>query len=194
LGYIYENTKLTDISESLKDSIYYQEGERTKSSFVPAIRYDNTDDYYLPRRGMNLSLSTEYAGVGGDVKFTRYSFVGKFYKGLEDVIDYDLILRARIKAITIKDRSDADKPLPLNEKLYLGGYSSLRGFKAGTLAPRDSAGSLIGAKKMASFTLEASIPLVKSMGLRAKAFYDYGTTGNDTFKEIHRNSVGLGLE
>ena len=190
MGYVYESTELTDISESLKDSPYYQEGKQVKSSLIPAINYNNTDDFYLPRRGMNLNFSVEYAGVGGDVKFTRYSFVGKFYKGLEDEIDYDLILRAKVKVSKIKDRGD----LPLNEKLYLGGYGTVRGFKSGTLSPKDSAGSLIGAKNLASGTLEASIPLIKSMGLRFKTFYDYGTTGEDSFSEIHRSSVGAALE
>jgi len=190
LGYIYENTELSNVSDSLKDSPYYQEGKQVKSSIVPSIRYDNTDDFYLPRRGMNLNLSTEFAGVGGDVKFTRYSFVGKFYKGLEDEIDYDLIVRTRLKYSIIKDRGN----LPLNEKLYLGGFGTVRGFKSGTLAPRDADGSLIGAKELAAATVEFSIPLVKSMNLRGKAFYDYGTTGNDSISEIHRSSVGVGLE
>ncbi len=190
LGYIYESTELTNLSESLQDSPYYEEGKQIKSSLVPAISYDNTDDYYLPRRGVNLNLSMEYAGVGGDVKFTRYTFVGKAYKGLEDEIDYDLILRAKVKLSTITDRGD----LPLNEKLYLGGYGSVRGFRSGTLSPKDSEGALIGAKKLASFTVEASIPLVKSMNLRFKTFYDYGMTGNSSFNEIHRSSVGAGLE
>jgi len=190
LGYVYEDTELTDISESLEDSPYYQEGRQVKSSLIPSISYNNTDDFYLPRRGMSLSFSTEFAGIGGDVKFTRYSFLGKFYKGLEDEIDYDLILRAKVKVSTIEDRGD----LPLNEKLYLGGYGTVRGFKSGTLAPRDSDDSLIGAKNLASGSVEASIPLVKSMGLRFKAFYDYGTTGEDSFNEIHRSSIGAALE
>jgi outer membrane protein insertion porin family len=190
LGYIYENTELTNVSDSLKNSPYYQEDKQLKSSLVPAISYDDTDDFYLPRRGMHLNFSTEYAGVGGDIKFTRYSFTGKVYKGLEDEIDYDLILRAKVKISKIKDRGN----LPLNEKLYLGGYGTVRGFKSGTLSPKDSGNSLIGAKYMAAGTVEASIPLVNSMGLRLKTFYDYGTTGNESFSKIHRSSIGIGLE
>ncbi len=190
LGYVYEKTKLTNLSDSLKDSPYYVEGTQVKSAIVPAIRFNNTDDFYLPRRGMDLSLSMEYAGVGGDMKFTKYSFVGKFFKGLEDELDYDLILRGRVSVTVIKDRGD----LPINEKLYLGGYGTVRGFKSGTLSPKDSSGSLIGAKKMAAATIEASIPLVKSMNLRFKTFYDYGMTGEDSFNEIKRSSVGAALE
>ena len=190
LGYVYEKTKLSNLSDSLKSSPYYVEGTQTKSAIVPSIRFNNTDDFYLPRRGVDLSLSMEYAGIGGDMKFTKYSFVGKVYKGLEDEIDYDLILRGKVKVSLINDRGN----LPINEKLYLGGYGSVRGFKSGTLSPKDSSGSLIGAKKMASATVEASIPLVKSMNLRFKVFYDYGVTGEDKFNEIKRSSVGAALE
>ncbi len=190
LGYIYEDTELKNLSESLKNSPYYYEGSQTKSSFVPSLTFNNTDDFYLPRRGIYSNFSIEYAGVGGDVKFTRFSFISKFYKGLEDEIDYDLILRAKARVSLIHDRGN----LPLNEKLYLGGYDTVRGFKSGTLSPRDSSGSLIGAKKLASFTVEASIPLAKQMGLRLKTFFDHGMTGDNSFNDIHRSSVGISIE
>jgi len=190
LGYIYESTKLTNLSASLKSSPYYHEGKSVKSSLVPAISYNNTDDYYLPRRGVMLNLSAEFAGVGGDEKFTRYSFSGKYFHGFKDQIDYDLIARARVRVSVIEDRGN----LPLNEKLYLGGFSTVRGFKSGTLSPTDASGSLIGAKRLAAGSLELSIPLVKSMGLRFKTFVDYGATGEDKFNTISRTSVGAGLE
>jgi len=60
--------------------------------------------------------------------------------------------------------------------------------------PKDSSGSLIGAKKLATATIEASIPLVKSMNLRFKTFFDYGMTGENSFSDIKRKSVGAALE
>ncbi len=190
LTYAYERTSLTDVSESLKDSPYYQEGTTIKSSLIPAVSYDNTDDYYLPRSGLSLRLSSEYAGVGGDVKFIRNTASVKYYFGLEEWLDYDLILRFKLKASIINDRGN----LPLNEKLYLGGMGTVRGFKYGTLAPKNDSGALIGAKKMAAGTFEMSIPLVESVGMRLMAFYDYGTTGEDRWGDIHRSSVGCGIE
>ena len=188
LGYIYEKTKLTNVDSSLINDPRYQ--DYTKSSIVPAIRYDNTDDFYLPRRGVDLSLSAEYAGVGGDVKFTKYSFVGKFYKGLMDELDYDLILRGRVKVTTIKERGY----VPINEKLYLGGFGTVRGYQAGSLSPKNSNDIYVGATKLAAFTIEASIPLVKSMNLRFKTFFDYGMTGDSSYSQIKRKSIGAALE
>ncbi len=190
LTYAYERTTLSDVSESLQNSPYYQEGTTTKSSLIPAISYDNTDDYYLPRSGVHIVLSSEYAGVGGDVKFLRNTFMLKYYYGLEDWIDYDLILRLKLRASQINDRGN----LPLNEKLYMGGMGSVRGFKYGTLSPKNDAGALIGAKKMAVGSIEASIPFITSIGMRLMAFVDYGTTGEERWSEIHRYSVGGGIE
>ncbi len=190
LTYLYEDVELRNVSDSLKDSIYYREGRVIKSALAPAISYDNTDDYYLPRSGVNITAGFEYAGIGGDADFIRNSLTAKYYYGFNDLIDYDLIVRLKSRVSTIKDNGN----LPLNEKLYLGGVGTVRGFKSGTLAPKDEKNSLIGAKKMAAASIELSFPLIESVQLRLLTFYDYGITGDDKFNDIHRSSVGAGLE
>jgi outer membrane protein insertion porin family len=191
LTYLYEDVELSDVNETLQaNNIFYREGRTIKSSILPSISYDNTDDYYLPRSGINITAGFEYAGVGGDAEFLRNSLSFKYYYGLDDLIDYDLILRLKGRVSSINDRGY----LPLNEKLYLGGMGSVRGFKSGTLAPRNDAGALIGAKKMASGSVEVSLPLVESIQMRLMGFYDYGMTGDDKFNDIHRSSVGVGVE
>ena len=190
LTYLYEDIELTDVSESLQDSIYYKEGRIIKSALAPSFSYDNTDDYYLPRSGMSLSAGFEYAGFNGDAKFLRNTLSAKFYYGLDDLIDYDLILRLKGRVSTVDDRGN----LPLNEKLYLGGMGTVRGFKSGTLSPRNDEDALIGAKKMAAGSIELSLPLIESVQMRILSFYDYGMTGDDKFNDIHRSSVGAGIE
>jgi len=190
LTYLYEDTELSDVSDSLQNTIYYQPGRIVKSSLIPALSFDNTDDYYLPRSGMNLTGSVEYAGVGGDAKFIRTSVGAKFYFGLQESLDYDLIIRLKAKASQINDRGN----LPLNEKLYLGGMGTVRGFKYGTLSPRNDVGALVGANKLAAFSLELSFPLVETVQMRLLTFLDYGMTGDDSFNEIHRYSTGIGIE
>jgi outer membrane protein insertion porin family len=190
LGYQYVDSELSDVSDSLKNNIYYQEGRYTKSSFMPSITYDNTDDYYIPRHGIHLGYSMEYAGAGGDTKFVSNTVSAKYYYGLEDTIDYDMIFRLKGRISSINEKG----VLPLNEKLYLGGIGTIRGFKYGELSPKTATGDLLGATKMATASFEVSIPLVESMQLRAVGFYDYGTTGENNWDEIHRSSVGLGIE
>ncbi len=190
LGYQYVDSELSDVADSLKNNVYYQEGRYTKSSIMPSITYDNTDDYYVPRHGMNLGWNLEYAGAGGDTKFLSNTLSAKYYYGFQDIIDYDLILRFKARASVINDKGS----LPLNEKLYLGGIGTVRGYKYGQLSPKTATGDLLGAKNMAAASLEASIPLVESMQLRMVGFYDYGTTGEDNWDDIHRSSAGIGVE
>lgn len=191
LTYLYEDVELTDVNETLQENnILYKEGRTVKSSLIPAISYDNTDDYYLPRKGVSLSSSFEYAGVGGEAKFLKTSLSAKYYYGFYDLIDYDLIIRLKARINHIKDKGN----LPLNEKLYLGGMGSVRGFRSGSLAPKNSDDILIGANKLAAASIELSIPLIESAQLRIFSFYDYGMTGDKNFDEIKRSSTGVGLE
>ena len=190
LTYLYEDTELTDVNESLRNDIFYQEGRFKKSSLLPSITYDNTDDYYIPRSGIHMGYSVEYAGIGGDSKFLKHNAVLKYYHGFEDEFDYDLILRAKLRVSYMQDKGF----IPLNEKFYMGGYGTVRGYKYGWLSPKDEKGNLKGAKKMATASVELSIPLVKKMGLRGVAFYDLGETGEDKFTDIKRSSYGAGIE
>ncbi len=191
LTYLYEDVELTDVNETLQEeNILYTEGRTIKSSLIPSISYDNTDDYYLPRKGISLSSSFEYAGVGGEAKFLKTSLQAKYYYGFKELIDYDLIVRVKARVNHIKDRGN----LPLNEKLYLGGIGSVRGFRSGSLAPKNDNGVLIGANKLAAASVELSIPLIESAQLRIFSFYDYGMTGDKNFNEIKRSSTGVGFE
>ncbi len=191
LTYLYEDVELKDVNETLQaNNIFYREGRTIKSAILPSITYDNTDDFYLPRSGINITAGVEYAGVGGDAEFLRSSLSVKYYHGISNLVDYDLIFRLKARVSNIQDKGF----LPLNEKLYLGGMGTVRGFKSGTLAPRNDSGALIGAKKMASGSFEISLPLIESVQMRLMSFYDYGMTGDNKFDEIHRSSVGVGLE
>jgi len=185
--YAYESNELSDVTF---DSIYFQQGSYTKSALTPALSFDNTDDYYIPRHGFKLSASIEYAGVGGDEQYTKFYTKGAIYQGLEDWIDYDLILRAKAKVGYIIDQGY----LPVFEKFYLGGMSSLRGYETASIAPKDNKGRLIGGKQMFSTSLEASIPLIKDMKMRLTFFIDFGGIGEDSFTEITRTGTGAALE
>ncbi len=187
LTYAYENNKMTDVNY---DNYYFLPGRYTKSSLIPALTFDNTDDYYVPRHGVAASASLEYAGVGGDEKFVKTYLRAGYYYGLEDLIDYDLILRAKGRIGYVYDRGY----LPIFEKFYLGGISTLRGYQSSSLAPKDSQGRLIGGKKMFSTSLEASIPLLKASNMRLTFFLDYGGIGDSKFTEITRMGTGAAIE
>ena len=188
LTYAYEQNELTDVNY---DNVYFQEGKYTKSALIPALSFDNTDDYYIPRHGIAAYASMEYAGIGGDEKYIKSYLKAAYYYGLEDMIDYDLILRLKGRVGYIYDNGY----LPVFEKFYLGGLRSLRGYQTASLSPKDEEGRLIGGKYMFSTSLEASIPMMSNNpNMRLTFFIDYGGVGEESFSEITRSGAGMALE
>ncbi|RUM72845.1 MAG: outer membrane protein assembly factor BamA, partial [Sulfurovum sp.] len=180
-----------------------------KSSFYTSLSYDNTDDFYIPREGVIAAVNFEFANLSGhlsDEELKKYpngygTYVktsGKLglYYGLEDWIDYDLILRFKARVTSIS--SGEGKKIPVGEKLAMGGIGSVRGYDPYSIYPRmtDENGKLleIRGKNRASGTIEASIPLSQAARMRLAAFYDYGMIGEDSFSEIQRSSAGVMVE
>ncbi|MBP6497055.1 MAG: outer membrane protein assembly factor BamA [Campylobacteraceae bacterium] len=195
LGYNLQQTKLSELATELgafKNKDWTDE-KTLKSSIIPGISFNNTDDYYLPRTGMMASTSLEIAGLGGDEKFM--SSVSKFstYYGLRDWLDYDLILRykAQFKYLMI---NDSDEKYSFGEKFYMGGVRTIRGYESNSLAPKiPGTNVLIGGNTMFANSIEMSFPLIERMKMRGTIFFDYGMIGEDGL-DIKRGGTGVALE
>jgi len=188
LRYNLESSQLSNISDTLNPNLYTT--DRTlKSAITPGISFNNTDDYYLPRHGMSASLSMEYAGVGGDEKFLKTRGKFAYFYGLEDKIDYDLILRYRASFNYIIDNGY----LPIAEKAYMGGIGTVRGYASRSISPENSSGDLLGGKMMFANSVEMSFPLIERLKLRGALFFDYGMIGEDNL-DITRAGTGITLE
>ena len=199
-GYSKNKSTLVDNSSSLTATPTYDYGlfspedaNYEKSIFTLGLNYDSTDDFYVPREGFIVGGSLGYAGVGGDQKYLEGQFKFGAYYGLEDIIDYDLILRYKLRGTILKDQGRIAKP----ERLYMGGIGSVRGFEPYTLSPHtDSNGTrtFIGGKQRLTNTVEASIPLSKAAKMRLAFFYDYGMIGDSKLNEITKEGYGVALE
>ncbi|MDR1614504.1 MAG: outer membrane protein assembly factor BamA [Campylobacteraceae bacterium] len=193
LRYTYEKSELSDISAALKHDINKDTSgylaEALKSSITPSISFNNTDDYYLPRRGVSASTAFEFAGLGGEQEFMKSTTRLAAFYGLEDTIGYDLILRYKAQLGWIDEKGY----LPYNEKLYLGGVSSLRGFESNSISPKNDSGALTGGKISFLNSVEISFPMVERIKMRGALFFDYGMIGDKSFDE-KRASTGALLE
>lgn len=191
LGYIIEQSKLSEVSATI-DKTTYTTDRTLKSSVVPSISFNNTDDFYLPRSGIAAGTSLEIAGLGGDEKFMSSGTKFATYYGLNDLIDYDLILRykAQFKYLAI---NDADEKYSYGEKYYMGGIRTIRGYESNSLSPKNTSGDLIGGNIMFANSVEASFPLVERMKMRGALFFDYGMIGQDNL-DIKRAGTGVALE
>jgi outer membrane protein insertion porin family len=224
IGYIDNQSEINPDSpnySSLIESLLYNDKYQKLSGFA-SVKFDNTDDYYTPREGYIFMLNGEFASLDGDDynpqtypggygNFTKFSARFGAYYGLEDMIDYDLILRFKARG-TIINKDDMEK-LPVAERLFMGGIGSVRGYQPYTIAPAihypDGSVDRIGGTYRASASFEASIPLSEAAKMRLAFFYDVGVIGSSderytipntdivktaTFDDITRSSVGAVLE
>ncbi|MDR2905986.1 MAG: outer membrane protein assembly factor BamA [Helicobacteraceae bacterium] len=191
-------------NEYLNPSQFYVNGETAKLSLTPFVNYDSTDDYYLPREGATFSQSLEFAGFGADEEYTRSSTSLGVYKGFEEYLEYDLILRYRARFQIVQANIDDVKTYPIGSRLFLGGTRSVRGYQSGTIAPYqyNSDGTIakdgdtplyIGGKRAFNNSAELSIPLIPESNMRLTTFFDYGAIGVDDLS-MARKSWGWALE
>jgi len=149
----------------------YPLGTTTTSSVFGSITRNTTDYRLDPTTGMINSLAAEYAGLGGDNKYARYTGDTTWFHPLYKKLIFSTKL-------TLGYIQDVGKPVPIDEKFYLGGIFSLRGYKARTVSPIDpdmSNGIVYrGGNKEAFGNLELTFPLLQEVGVKGVAFFDYG--------------------
>ncbi|HIQ47368.1 MAG TPA: outer membrane protein assembly factor BamA [Sulfurovum sp.] len=215
LGYT-DNQSTINTNTTIINSFLYND-QYSKTSAYASVSFDNTDDFFVPRSGMKAIANFEYGSLSGEDSFgIPYTDIikgsGKFgaYYGLDDWIDYDLILRFKARATYINKQDD--KKLPTAEKLFMGGMGSVRGYNPYSLAPyyledpaNPNSRRLVGGTNRASTSVEASVPLSEAAKMRLAFFYDYGTISADgaivngqyqelKYGTVTRSSTGVVLE
>lgn len=193
LAYGYsENQYSEDINTTLVDTFYFE--NYSKSSATLSLKFDNTDDYYVPREGVYIKETIERAGLGGDADFIKARTRFGKYNGLKDYIGADIIFRYKARLELLKDMGYS----PIGEKFYLGGIGSVRGYEAYSLAPTvlDDNGEVrrIGGTKAFTNSVELSFPLIEKAKMRLVTYVDWGLIGSDDITEISRGGYGAGIE
>jgi len=213
VGYVDNQSSFNDNNSTINDfytSFLYND-QYSKGSFFTSLSFDNTDDFYNAREGFRAVVNFEYAQLDGvyddnttgiiekveyDDFFKTSARFGAYY-GLEDWIDYDLILRFKARATHIS--RDETKKMPIGEKLFMGGIGSVRGFNPYSLSPyyTDASGYryLIGGGTSSySGSVEASIPLSEAAKMRLAFFYDYGYISHDIDSFITSDGTAVTLD
>ena len=190
LAYNYEISDISNIEDDASFQIKELEGEFSKSSVKTGLQYDSRDKIFNPTQGMDHSLSVEYAGLGGDIAFTKYLAETGFYVPLL----WGTVGFLHGKAGYVSQNSDGI--LPDYYKFYLGGINSMRGFEWQGISLKDRDGADIGGEKFVQFNFELLIPIFKKAGLMGVVFYDtgnvYSKDDNINFGDL-RESAGFGF-
>ena len=174
----------------------YPLGTTTTSSVFSSITHNNTDYRMDPSTGMINSFSVEYAGLGGDNKFARFTTDHTLFHPV-----YKKLIAST--KLTLGYVGEIGQPVPIDEKFYLGGIYSLRGYRARTVSPTkiqpivdryinqaDEQVYLGGTKEIFG-NVELTLPLLADAGLKGVVFFDYGNSFN-TFDTLLM-SYGWGI-
>ncbi len=191
LGYGFASTSFPYVSSdaNLTDE---QTEEYVKSSISMGLSFNNTDDFYVPRSGLKVSNSLEIAGLGGTAQYVKDSMSFAAFNGLDELIGFDAIIRFKTQVRWIQNHGF----VPLDQHFFMGGLGTVRGFEQYSIPNYTSGTSTRSfyAQKMATTSLELSLPLVTDARLRFAFFADYGWTGETEFDQEERGSYGGQIE
>ncbi|MBP1729133.1 MAG: surface antigen, partial [Deltaproteobacteria bacterium] len=133
LLYKYETVDISNESLALQETIRLNPNlvtvhDGTTSSVTASISRNTTDYRLDPTSGMTNSLSVEFAGLGGTSHFLRYIAQSAQFVP----VGFGTVFMIRG---TFGNIQEIGKAIPTDEKFYLGGINTLRGYKSRTVSP-----------------------------------------------------------
>jgi len=186
--YKLEKVHFFNVSESASTYIKALEGNRLTSALSLALSMDTRDDYYAPSRGQRHTLFMQNAGgiLGGDNYFVKVQGETNWYFPMP----LKTVLNLHGKAGIIAPYGG--KEVPINEKFFVGGLQTLRGFEYGMAGPIDENKEPLGSKKMLAIGADWIFPLASEIGLRGALFWDIGK-GFDKYGDLFPLRTGMGV-
>ncbi len=154
LEYSIKKDELSGASGSASAFIKEQLGKYITSAIGQSFTYDRLDSKIIPKNGYVITLSQEFAGVGGNTKYLKHDIDGKYFKSFFEN-KYTLKLAANAGEI----HGIGGKKVRISDRFNLGDYS-LRGFASGGIGPRDKVSNeALGGQKYYSLSSELNFPL-----------------------------------
>lgn len=153
------------------------------------LERDTADDIFFPSRGTRSALLLERTGgfFGGNVHFLRAALDGSLYHRLWR----SLLAAGRVRAGALKPTGRTVE-IPVYERFFTGGASSVRGYRERHIGPFNALGSPLGGDIQLGASAELRLPLF--WRFTAAAFVDGGQVGQRlNFVEPSRWKWGSGL-
>jgi outer membrane protein insertion porin family len=189
MSYSLEVAKVKDINEVflnpeviqrnpfLADALLIGEGgKRTISQVTPSLVHNTIDNPIFPNSGKRFTVSSDFAGIGGDVNFLKPRVEAVWWKPTGRKLTFGV--RGEFDFIQPYGSTTSEN-LPIFERLFTGGEYSIRGYDIRSIGPRDigtpqSPGTFIvlGGNKLALFNAEYHYAIAGPF--RVLAFFDAG--------------------
>lgn len=180
----------------------------TTSSITFTLEYDRRNDRFMPTDGVFTSGSFEYAGLGGDLQFSKGFYAFRYYKKFF----WEFVFRNNINYGFVATSSDREPPF--TELYRLGGPYNLRGFQFGSVGKRifspnvrdtllargysperanQLANVVFGGRQQFFYNAEIEFPLIGEAGVRGVVFFDIGQADDVLRFDELRSNFGLGF-
>jgi outer membrane protein insertion porin family len=122
------------------------------SGIGTSISFDSTDSALKPHNGFRSSLEGEFVGVFGDYTFLRLAYVNCYYTQLwkRGIMKY----RWDMRFIDPVFKTHKSKDIPLSERFFIGGLTTVRGYRDFDLGPHFSGGDPKGGTSATVLSVE----------------------------------------
>jgi outer membrane protein insertion porin family len=171
--YNFEYKDVYDLDNNVSVAIANQAGPTYTSSVQHVITYDRRDNRFLPHEGHFISLTTEVAGLGGDVRYLLNEIGGGYYIPFGETVTLEFAGEAgHVQGL--------GQDVLVSDAFFIGGQN-LRGFADGGLGPQDTVtGDQLGGNDYFVGSIRLSFPLglPEEYGLGGRVFSDFGTLTN----------------
>jgi outer membrane protein insertion porin family len=198
VAYAFERVRIKDVASNAPFLIQRQAeesgGVSRTSALIFSFNRDTRDSFTEPTRGLRATITFKYAGgfLDADSNYTKSSLELSQYWPLW----WKLV--GHIRGNIAYGDSFSDTPnLPVQERFFLGGINTIRGFRNFTISPTDPAGGdgLTGGNKAFFINNEILFPLYEPLRMRGVVFCDLGNAFDERtgFEWSVKRSVGVGL-
>ena len=156
-GFQYESVNIYGVSKLAEEQTREDEGISIRRKMHLNIVRDSRTNVFVPKRGSVSQLSFEYIGgfLGGDDSFIllegSWSRYQRFWPGW--------IAATRLKSGYLHPFGKS-KTVPINDRYYIGGANTIRGFSEKDLGPKTELGEPIGADIIIIVNQEFRYPIL----------------------------------
>lgn len=190
----YEETKVGIFPDSPLFYKRYVETFGDQTSAVPATvgwARDGRDSLIYPTKGSLHRANAEVGIPGGNLHYYRLQYQYQRYFPLTRT--YTFFLNGDVG---YGDGYSDTPTLPFFKNFYAGGVSTVRGYRAFTIGPKDIYGSPLGGKQRVVGNAEFLMPfpgLENDKSVRVSAFVDAGNVGDSFDASLTRYSTGVAV-
>ncbi|MBK8099504.1 MAG: BamA/TamA family outer membrane protein [Planctomycetes bacterium] len=183
-GYTYRNRTDADaFTELPRDQLV----DFVEGTVFVELRNDRRDNLLFPRHGHAEFLAFERLApaFGSSVDLDRLSFRSALHLPLWSRVQ--LVLRSEHSALWPHEGSDR---VPLQERWFSGGESSVRSYRESQLGPKDGEGNAVGGEFSNLFGAELRFPIWRT--LEGAVFGDAGNVGTSV-QDFSFDRMGFGV-